>query len=79
MAIGAALGGGSAYYFAKRSCAQVCDDAAPVLVPTVLFSFLGGLAGGLVVHVSSRPGNAPENTNRNASHLHAPIRRTREL
>lgn len=53
IAVGAALGGGTAYVLSKRSCGQgafVCDEPAPVMVPTVLFTILGGIGGGMVVH-----------------------------
>jgi hypothetical protein len=57
MAVGAALGGGTAYVLSRRSCAQgtfVCDEPAPVILPTALFSILGGIGGGTVVHYFGR-------------------------
>lgn len=58
IAVGAALGGSTAYVLSKRSCSNVCDDPAPVIAPTVLFTILGGIGGGTVVHVFSRPRSA---------------------
>lgn len=54
IAVGAALGGSTAYVLSKRSCSNVCDDPAPVIVPTVLFTILGGIGGGTVVHLFGR-------------------------
>ncbi len=57
IAVGAALGGSTAYVLSKRSCGQGqfrCDDPGPVIAPTVLFTILGGIGGGTVVHVFSR-------------------------
>ena len=58
IAVGAVLGGSTAYVLSKRSCSNVCDDPAPVIVPTALFTILGGIGGGTVVHVLSRPRDA---------------------
>lgn len=63
IAVGAALGGGSAYVLSKRSCGQgpfVCDDSAPVVLPTVLFTILGGIVGGTAVHVLSRSSSSDD-------------------
>jgi hypothetical protein len=63
IAVGAALGGSTAYVLSKRSCGQgtfVCDEPAPVIVPTVLFTILGGIGGGTVVHLFGRPRSARE-------------------
>ncbi len=59
IAVGAALGGSTAYVLSKRSCSNVCDDPAPVIAPTVLFTILGGIGGGTVVHLFGRSRRAP--------------------
>lgn len=57
IAVGAALGGSTAYVLSKRSCSSVCDDPAPVIAPTVLFTILGGIGGGTIVHHFGRSRN----------------------
>lgn len=57
IAVGAVIGGSTAYVLAKQSCGQgpyTCDDPGPVIVPTVLFTILGGIGGGTVVRLSGR-------------------------
>ncbi len=53
MAVGTIVGAAAGYLTGKAMCSR-CDDNGPIVVPTVLFAFVGGAIGGYAAHVSAR-------------------------